>query len=58
MSKSKKLNIRIVDTLGGQWHIAIDDGYCSYLYKLDASGNYSIDNLFKEIQSKIKRRKK
>lgn len=38
-----------------KWHIAIDDGYCSFLFELNASGQYSIATLFKTIQRKIKK---
>lgn len=40
------------------WHIAIDDGFCAYLYKLDVSGSYSISSLFRKIQKSIKRGRK
>ena len=40
------------------WHIAIDDGFTSYLFKLNASGKYSINSLFRKIQKSIKKNPK
>lgn len=37
------------------WHVVIDDGYCAYLYKLNASNRYSVTSLFNKIQKSIKK---
>ncbi|MBE3087474.1 MAG: hypothetical protein IMZ64_14805 [Bacteroidetes bacterium] len=52
----KRLRARLTKKRG--WHIAIDDGFCAYLYALNASGSYSIGSLFRKIQKSIKRGRK
>ena len=52
--EKKLLKKRIVSDKES-WHIIIDDGYCSYLFPLNASNKYSIDSLFKKIQKSIRK---
>ena len=40
------------------WTIAIDDGYISYKFTLNASGKYSISSLAKRIQNAVRKGKK
>jgi len=51
--KPKLLKRRIAK--GTDWHIAIDDGYVSYVYELKASKKYSISSLFEKIQKSIRK---
>lgn len=50
-----KLKKRITQSKG--WTIVIDDGYVSYLFKLNASNKYSINSLFNKISKQLKKDK-
>lgn len=38
------------------WHITIDDGFVAYRYPLNASRNYSIEDLYRKIRKSVKRK--
>lgn len=54
MVKGERVNRQNTKLKG--WHITLDDGYCSFMFKLNASGDYSIDRLFRDIQKSVKKR--